>query len=69
MTRLSIVLYPTLLCAGLLCCTREDGLPDPPLRQLVPCAPDSGSGDPLTCAKDAEVDGAAGSAEPPDAGL
>ncbi len=63
MTRLAMILCTALLCAGLLFCTREDGLPDPPLRQLVPCAPDAGSDDPLACP--AEEDG--GSAASPDA--
>ena len=30
-------------------CQREDGLPDPPLRSLVPCVPDAAEGDPLAC--------------------
>jgi len=30
-------------------CQREDGLPDPPLRTLVPCNPDAGEDDPLAC--------------------
>jgi hypothetical protein len=30
-------------------CTREDGLPDPPVRQLVPCDPSATPGSPLAC--------------------
>ena len=30
-------------------CTKDDGEPDPPVRGLVPCHPDAGSDDPLTC--------------------
>lgn len=30
-------------------CAREDGEPDPPVQQLVPCHPDAGPGDPLAC--------------------
>ncbi len=37
-------------------CQREDGLPDPPLRTLVPCLPDAGPDDPLACPPPAEVD-------------
>lgn len=33
----------------LIACQREDGLPDPPPRELVPCVPDAGAGDPLSC--------------------
>ena len=30
-------------------CTREDGLPDPPVQQLVPCDPAAAPGSPLAC--------------------
>lgn len=49
MTRLRLVILTVLLACGLLYCTREDGLPDPPLQELVPCDPDAGASDPLTC--------------------
>lgn len=68
MTRLEAVLGTVLLGASLLFCSREDGRPDPPLRPLVPCVPDAGSDDPLTCPKEAEEAGDAGSVAPPDAG-
>lgn len=57
MTRLAIVLCTMLLGASLLFCTREDGLPDPPLRQLVPCVPDAGSDSPLSCPPRPDGDG------------
>lgn len=38
-----------LLAYALTACTREDGLPDPPVRALVPCVPDAGEDDPLAC--------------------
>ena len=49
MTRLVLCLITLLLAGGLLFCTREDGLPDPPIQQLVPCSPDAGADDPLAC--------------------
>lgn len=30
-------------------CTREDGLPDPPIQQLVPCDPSAAPDSPLAC--------------------
>ena len=30
-------------------CTREDGLPDPPIQQLVPCDPSAPPDSPLAC--------------------
>ncbi len=65
MNRLAIIVFMALLGSVLLFCTREDGLPDAPLRQLVPCDRDAGSDDPLACppaSEDAE------SSEPADAG-
>lgn len=64
MTRLALVLVTLLFACGLLYCTREDGLPDPPAQQLVPCDPDAGQSDPLACPI-APVDS---DASPPDAG-
>ena len=49
MTKLAFYLCALLLVGGLGFCTREDGLPDPPLQQLVPCNPDAGADDPLAC--------------------
>lgn len=49
MTRLMLFLALVLLVCGLGFCTREDGLPDPPVQQLVPCDPDAGPDDPLVC--------------------
>jgi hypothetical protein len=38
-------------------CTKDDGEPDPPIRELVPCHPDAGNDDPLVCPPtDASVD-------------
>ncbi len=39
---------------GLVSCSRETGLPDPPLRGLVPCVADAGPDDPLACPDPAE---------------
>lgn len=49
MTRFMLFLTLVLLVCGLGFCTREDGLPDPPVQQLVPCDPDAGQDDPLVC--------------------
>ena len=49
MTKLALYLAVGLVAGGLVFCTREDGLPDPPPQQLVPCHPDGGSDDPLAC--------------------
>jgi hypothetical protein len=43
-----------LLCAA--GCTREDGEPDPPIQQLVPCDHDAAPSSPLACPS-AAVDG------------
>ena len=52
-----------ILCgsSSLIVCSHEDGLPDPPIQELVPCNPDAGDGDPLACpaAMDASVDAGA----------
>lgn len=51
---------------GLGACTREDGLPDPPYRALVPChpVPDGGNSeqgdDPLACPDPPSPDDAPG---------
>lgn len=47
-------------------CTREDGLPDPPLRTLTPCVPDAGEDDPLACPPTPEVDLGVEDLEAPD---
>ena len=39
-------------------CTREDGLPDPPIQQLVHCDPSAAPDSPLACP--ATFDGGAG---------
>lgn len=49
MTRVVLVMTLLLLVCGLGFCTREDGLPDPPAQQLVPCDRDAGADDPLVC--------------------
>ncbi|HUJ59121.1 MAG TPA: hypothetical protein VLX92_11535 [Kofleriaceae bacterium] len=52
-----LILLALVLAALVATCTREDGEPDPPVRQLVPCNPDAGAGDPLACPPiDAGVD-------------
>lgn len=54
MIRPVLALFALLLIGSLGFCTREDGLPDPPAQQLVPCEPDAGADDPLVCpARDA----------------
>lgn len=35
--------------SSLTVCSRENGLPDPPVQELVPCVPDAGADDPLVC--------------------
>lgn len=45
-----------LLAYAFSACSREDGLPDPPVRSLVPCVPDAGEDDPLACPAMPEVD-------------
>jgi hypothetical protein len=50
----AIVLLLVIACAR---CANEDGEPDPPVRGLVPCNPDAGSGDPEACPpRDAGID-------------
>lgn len=46
-----ILLFAVLLALtyALVACQREDGLPDPPLRTLVPCDADAGADEPLVC--------------------
>ena len=48
-----------LLAYGVVSCTREDGLPDPPLRTLVACDPDAGADSPLACPQSSVPDGGA----------
>ena len=67
MTRLAVFLMALVLSGGLLFCTREDGLPDPPVQGLVPCNTDGGPDDPLACAQPGADFGAAPPAA--DAGL
>jgi hypothetical protein len=45
----AIAVYAVAAAVALATCTREDGTPDPPVQQLVPCHPDAGAGDPLAC--------------------
>lgn len=66
MSKLTAGLLAVLLLCGLAYCTREDGLPDPPPRQLVPCDPDAGTEDPLACP--APSDDAAASPDAADGG-
>ncbi len=40
---LSMTLY------GIGACTREDGIPNPPVRALIPCVVDAAPEDPLAC--------------------
>ncbi|HEY2747038.1 MAG TPA: hypothetical protein VGL86_20590 [Polyangia bacterium] len=48
--RFGVVLALALAVAAIAVgCTREDGLPDPPVQQLVPCDPAAASGSPLAC--------------------
>jgi hypothetical protein len=65
MKRFALIL-PLFAALSLSGCTREDGLPDPPARQLVPCQPDAGAGGPLACPPDASATPSDG--EPPDGG-
>lgn len=58
MTKLVLCLTALLMACGLLYCTREDGLPDPPFQQLVPCHPDGGGDDPLACPQPSDDSGA-----------
>ena len=44
--RAALVAVIALACAR---CANENGEPDPPVRGLVPCNPDAGSGDPEAC--------------------
>jgi hypothetical protein len=45
MKTIALVLFALLAAA----CNKEDGEPDPPVHELVPCHPDAGSDDPLAC--------------------
>jgi hypothetical protein len=49
MTKLTLAFFTVLVVGSLGYCTREDGLPDPPPQQLLPCQPDAGSEEPLAC--------------------
>lgn len=43
---------------GIGACTREDGLPNPPVRALVPCERDAAAEDPLACPESETTDAA-----------
>ena len=48
--RIAVVLVLAFAIAAIAAsCTREDGLPDPPVQQLVPCDPSAASDAPLAC--------------------
>jgi len=48
--RLAVVLVSALAIATIAAnCTREDGPPDPPVQQLVPCDPSAAAASPLAC--------------------
>ena len=67
MTRLAVFILALLLVSSLGFCTREDGLPDPPRRELVPCRADAAADDPLACPATSDDSGAAEAAV--DAGI
>jgi hypothetical protein len=45
----TLTLVMLALLVSVATCNQEDGEPDPPVRELVPCHPDAGSDDPLAC--------------------
>jgi hypothetical protein len=48
--RIAVVFMLALSMAAIAAsCSREDGLPDPPIQQLVPCDPSATPGSPLAC--------------------
>ena len=59
MTRIAACLAGLLLLCGLGFCTREDGLPDPPRQELVPCRPDAAGYLPHACPPPPDDSGAA----------
>ncbi|MBL9040933.1 MAG: hypothetical protein JNM83_05000 [Myxococcales bacterium] len=63
MRRLGLCLLTFLLYAAG-SCSRETGLPDPPLRTLVPCVADAAADDPLACPEPEPAE-----AEPADGGM
>ncbi len=58
--RTALFILALCLACGALYCDREDGLPDPPVRALVPCDPKAPPGDSTACpdlAAPADMDG------------
>jgi len=50
-TKLGLFWWLLLACGAstLVVCSREDGRPNPPLQELVPCDPEAGADEPLAC--------------------
>ena len=69
MNKFAACLAGLLLLCGLGFCTREDGLPDPPRQELVPCRADAADDDPLACPATEEGDTDADTQPEVDAGV